>query len=221
MPYNKVEKIFCAEIFCNLWQIDTLDLFIQHVKFQCRMLPCCRETLPESFENSVKGDPRKIFRSCQNLNCFQNHLILWQISCTFHFWKLFWAAAHGFITTHHLTQATFWSEKTCHTAGSKNIFRVKIFWNLWQIDTLNLLIQHVKVHPPTLPWCRGTLPESFENSAKEGPQGIFLLGSKFKFLPKPSHLMVNFLYVSLLKTVLCCCARFYHNASFNTGHFLF
>ena len=81
-------------------------------------------------------------------------------------------------------------------------------------------IQHVKFLRPTLPCCRETLPESFRNAAKGGPQGNFSLGSKYKFLPKPTHLMGNFLYISLLKTVFCCQAQFYHNASFNTGHLL-
>ena len=101
----------------------------------------------------------------------------------------------------------------------KKFFCHEIFWNLWRIDTLELSIQYVKFHCPALPCCRETLPQSFENSAKGGPQANFLLRSKFKFFPKPSHLMANFLYISYLKTVLCCCVRFSHSALFNTGHF--
>ena len=101
----------------------------------------------------------------------------------------------------------------------KKFFCDEVFRNLWQIDALDQSIQHVKFHCPTLPCCRETLPQSFGNSAKGGPQGNFLLRSKFKFIPKPSHMMANFLYISYLKTVLCYCARFSHSELFKTGHF--
>ena len=43
------------------------------------------------------------------------------------------------------------------------------------------------------------LTGAFENPAKGGPQGNFLIGSKFKFLPKPSHLIATFLDISYRK----------------------
>ena len=44
---------------------------------------CCLELL----KIQQRGDPRVIRRSVQNLNFFLNHLILLQISCSFHIWK--------------------------------------------------------------------------------------------------------------------------------------
>ena len=45
------------------------------------------------------------------------------------------------------------------------------------------------------------LPGTFENPAKGGSQGNSAIGSKFKFLLKPSHLIAIFLFISYLKTV--------------------
>ena len=59
----------------------------------------------------------------------------------------------------------------------------------------------------------------FWKFSKGGPQEKFSLSSKFKFFPKSSHLMANFLYISYLKTVLCWRAWFYHSALINEGHF--
>ena len=118
-----------------------------------------------------------------------------------------------------INEGHFWAKKTRHTAGSENFFLAEIFWNLWRIDILHLSHQHVKFCPPTLSCCRETLPKSFENSAKGGPQGKFTLSSKFKFFRKSSHLMANFLYISYLKTVLCWRPWFYHSALINEGHF--
>ena len=112
-----------------------------------------------------------------------------------------------------------WSSDVCSSdLMVKNFFCDGVLWILWRIDTLNLSIQHVKFQCPTLPCCRELLPQSLGNSAKGGPKGNFLHRSKFKFILKPSHLMADFLYISYLKTVLCCCARFSHGESFITGH---
>ena len=70
----------------------------------------------------LRGDPREIFRSVQNLNCFQNHLILWQISCSFHIWKPFLAAVFSFPTMHFFIQATFGWKKHAIQQGQKNFF---------------------------------------------------------------------------------------------------
>ena len=123
-----------------------------------------------------RGDLRELFCSVKNLNYFWNHLIWWHISCTFHIWKRFCAAANGSLTVHYLTQVTFVLKKHAIQHGKRIFFCREIFWNLWRIDTLKLSNQYVKFHCPTLPCCQETLPQSFENSAK---RGNFLLGSKF------------------------------------------
>ena len=64
------------------------------------------------------------------------------------------------------------------------------------------------------------LPQSFQNSAKGGPQGNFLLGSKFKFLQKPYGMMANFLLIPYLKTVSGCQLPFSRSDFLYTGHFL-
>ena len=43
------------------------------------------------------------------------------------------------------------------------------------------------------------LPKSFENSAKGVPQGYFAVGSKVKSVPKPHHIVANFMLISYLK----------------------
>ena len=58
-------------------------------------------------------------------------------------------------------------------------------------DTATTEIYTLSLHD-ALPICREMLPQSFENSAKGGPQGNFLSGSKSEFLPKPSPLDANF-----------------------------
>ena len=90
--------------------------------------------------------------------------------------------------------------------GCSSFFLSFFFFN----DTATTEIYTLSLHD-ALPICRAMLPQSFQNSAKGGPQGNFSLRSKFKFILKPSHLMANFLYISYLKTVLCCCARFSHS----------
>ena len=79
---------------------------------------------------------------------------------------------------------------------------------LRRINAIDLSNQHVKFRRPELTCCRAVLPQSFENSAKGVPQGIFVFGSKIKSVPKPPHIVANFMLLSYLKTVLRCWPRF-------------
>ena len=90
---------------------------------------CCLKIL----KIQQRGDPRVIFRSVQKFNFFRNHLILLQISCTFHIWKPFDAAAHGSLTMNYSTQATFGLKKHAIEQGRKKFFRPEFFQNLWWI----------------------------------------------------------------------------------------
>ena len=100
-----------------------------------------------------------------------------------------------------------------------NFFWFEIFWNLWRINTLDLSNQHFKFGCPALPCCSAPLPQSFEDSAKRVPQGNFSISSIFKFRPRPPDMLANFMYVSYLKTILCCRHPLSHNELISGGHF--
>ena len=56
-------------------------------------------------------------------------------------------------------------------------------------------------------------PTEYDNNPRE----FFCSVQKFKLFPKFFHLMANFLFISYLKTVLCCRAWFYLSTLLNTG----
>ena len=66
MPYSMVKNIFRFVFFLSLWQIDTLNLTNKHIECRRHTLTCCREMLPQRFQNSVKREPHhSMFRSCE------------------------------------------------------------------------------------------------------------------------------------------------------------
>ena len=71
-----------------------------------------------------------------------------------------------------------------------------------EIYTLSLhdALPILKFRRPELTCCRAMLPQSFQNSAKGGPQGNFSLGSKFKSLSKLPDPVANFVYISYLRS---------------------
>ena len=213
-----VKKLFFYEIFWNLWRIDTLTLSIQYLKFYCPTLPCCRGTLPQGFKNSTKGDPREIFCSVQNLNSFWNHLIWWQFFCTFHFWKPFCAAAYDFLTVHYLTQVTYGLKKHAIQHG-QIIFSVMKPFETYGGLTPSTCQFSIKVSLSYAALQLRNAASRFWKFSKRGTPGKLFARFKFKLFPKRSHLMTNFMFISYLKTVLCCCVWFSHSALFNTGHF--
>ena len=44
--------------FSNLWRIDAIDLYIHPAKNGHPASTCCRDMLPQSFENRAKGGPQ-------------------------------------------------------------------------------------------------------------------------------------------------------------------
>ena len=50
-------------------------------------------------------------------------------------------------------------------------------------------------------------------------QGNFAIGSKIKSVPKPPHIVANFMLISYLKTVLRCRTRFSYSELICKGHF--
>ena len=87
---------------------------IQHVKFHCPTLLCCRETLPQSLEIQQRGDLREIFCSGQNLNSFQNHLIWRQILRYTSFPKTVLFCSAQFSHSELFNTGHFWAKKICH-----------------------------------------------------------------------------------------------------------
>ena len=63
------------------------------------------------------------------------------------------------------------------------------------------------------------LPQSFRNSAKGVPQGYFAVGLKIKSVPKPPHIVANFMLISYLKTVLRCRPWFSYSELICKGDF--
>ena len=50
----RVKKFFRCRFFWNLWRINTLNAYIQHAEFHGHAMLCCREMLPQKFQNSAK-----------------------------------------------------------------------------------------------------------------------------------------------------------------------
>ena len=80
---------------------------------------CCRKVLKIQQRG---GNPREIFRSVQNLNSSKNHMVWWQISCSFHIWKSFLAASSRFPAVIFYIQATFWLKNHAIQHDDKNFF---------------------------------------------------------------------------------------------------
>ena len=149
--------------------------------------------LPQSLENSAKEVPQGNFAIGSKIESVPKppHIV-----ANFMFISYLKTVSHcrpQFSYSELICKGHFWTKKKCHTAGRKKIFRFQIFRNRWRIDILNLLNQHTKFRHPTLPRCRVVLPQSLENLAKGVPQENFAIGSKIKFVPKPPHIVANFM----------------------------
>ena len=128
MPYSRVEKKFSVlNSFKTYGRYtpSTSQISMQSfVVLRCLAAEkCCLKIL----KIQQRGDPRVIFRSVQKLNFFRNHLILLQISCTFHIRKPFDAAEHGSLTMNYSTQATFGLKKHAIQQGCQKFFVSKSF----------------------------------------------------------------------------------------------
>ena len=99
------------------------------------------------------------------------------------------------------SQATFGLRKHAIQQGQKNFSVLNSFetYGGFTPSTSQISIQSFVVLRCLA--AEEMLPETFENTAKGGPQGNFSIGSKFIILLKPSHLIANFLHISYLKTV--------------------
>ena len=116
------KNFFVSDSFETYGGLIPLTSPISIPSFVLTRSPAAEKCCLKVFKIQQRGDPREIFRSVQNLNCFQNHLILWQISCSFHIWKPFLAAVFSFPTMHFFIQATFGWKKHAIQQGQKNFF---------------------------------------------------------------------------------------------------